>query len=154
MTFLIILIVILSFENLTGQHLNSGSQSLSFRDFGMSYSIGSLNVAPIKNNELKIIPGVMHTNTIIKKKIPYQENEVKVDFFPNPAKDVIYIEAHSKNIKKLEYKIIDITGKEYFQGIIEKRIRLNISNIPNQIYYFQIEKHNRIIDRKNFLKIK
>ena len=80
--------------------------------------------------------------------------EPSLYIYPNPAYDVIQLEAHSALEKEITYQIIDSFGRALEQGSFLQSKELNISPYPPGIYYCQIKKGQNIIDSKRFVIIR
>ncbi len=83
------------------------------------------------------------TIRIEKNTIP---SEYVFKIFPNPSKEIVFIDG---NTKILNIKIFDISGKLLFQEIENSnKTEINISNLPEAIYFISIKTKNSTIIKK------
>ncbi|AUP77955.1 galactose-binding domain-containing protein [Flavivirga eckloniae] len=75
-----------------------------------------------------------------------QNNNYKV--YPNPCKDQIHIKGSQFSQDDLEYRIIDISGKEVFKGTVKNNNAFRIPNIDNGLYILEIRNDNRTYFKK------
>jgi hypothetical protein len=59
----------------------------------------------------------------------------KFSFYPNPAKEIIFVENNNQHINQIE--IIDIFGKK-LKTLRNTIKEINISELPNGVYFFKI----------------
>jgi len=76
-----------------------------------------------------------------------------ISVFPNPAKDLIYIELHNNSFEKLNIEIINTLGQQlyykYFNQISNSQlVELNISTLPRGIYLLKIYNSSEIKTEK------
>ena len=88
------------------------------------------------------------------QEITPKAQEPSLHIYPNPAYDVIQLEAPSALEKEITYQIIDSYGRALEQGSFLQSKELNISPYPPGIYYCQIKKGQNIIDSKRFVIIR
>ncbi len=79
------------------------------------------------------------------------------EIFPNPARDVLNIEASSFEGNELDVRIFDTTGKKAFKGKIRKLesdfVQVPVEQLRNGLYILQVESTGQKITRK-FLVMK
>lgn len=66
--------------------------------------------------------------------------------YPNPAKEVVYIE----NFSNIEYEIFDIIGKSISKGISNEN-QINVNSLTKGIYILKLKKDGEILKQK-FIK--
>ena len=88
------------------------------------------------------------------EEIAPKAQEPSLHIYPNPAYDIIQLEAPSALEKEITYQIIDSYGRALEQGSFLQSKELNISPYPPGIYYCQIKKGQNIIDSKRFVIIR
>jgi len=64
-------------------------------------------------------------------------NESSISVYPNPAKTQLKIVSDSPVLTK--YSVISITGTEWKSGTFSSTIELNVSNLPNGVYFVSLE---------------
>ena len=86
----------------------------------------------------------------IKKDSTINVNEVnasKFDIYPNPAKDIIYL--NFKNEGEKEISFINIMGENiYSTTIFNKKEKINISKLKKGIYIVNIKNNNNSFSKK------
>ena len=77
--------------------------------------------------------------------------EYGVSFFPNPFKDVMYVNIGDLNENQYMFSIIDINGKTIFSKFVENSNQLeafNLESIPSGIYLGVLETNGKRITKK------
>ena len=115
----------------------------------------SLNAADGNNGTSGDV--VYITNTVVAEDLTAGftdgYNAESLTIFPIPTKDVLNIEMNENQNGKLS--IIDQTGKIVHSGQLlpaTRNIRINISNLPNGIYFLQIQ-GDKAVYSKQFIKL-
>ncbi len=114
--------------NTRGTNLTDDSNRKKYRQFLKEQSSPSYKRLCNNNQEYKI-------NNSIREQV-VNHNDYKV--FPNPIKDILYVESITDNIEKL--KIIDIKGRVlmYKNYIKEQQIALNMTGLVSGTYFVVI----------------
>jgi len=134
----------LKFKNNSYDTIMRFSNTFSGQSFAVSlpFSIDSIIFDP----DYWIISG---NNTI--GAVPEHELQNKISIYPNPANDFITVNVHKTKFN-LAYNIYATDGKKVKQGNITKQQnQINIKNLPNGIYSFEIHDYNNSI-KKIFIK--
>jgi len=84
------------------------------------------------------------SSTILSTGIDFSKSSVKI--FPNPSNDFISI---SGLVKKENYKVFNIQGKELVNGIINNKENINVQNLANGFYFIKFESGNNFRFIKN-----
>jgi len=82
--------------------------------------------------------------------IPNEELEKTISIAPNPANSLLTIKS-GKNTPIIGIEIVDVSGKQLFREKYahqSKKIEVNISKIPNGIYYVKIETTEGVVTKK------
>lgn len=73
----------------------------------------------------------------------FVENEIQVNVFPNPAKDILQVAFDMEGETELEFNILNVTGastiqssEKVFNGFQKE---LDIEDLPNGLYYLQLK---------------
>lgn len=70
----------------------------------------------------------------------------KLEVFPNPADDIIYITSNESNIKQGVFKLFDGMGRtiktEYFSGVNSK---INLSGVPAGVYFYEVRDNKEVL---------
>lgn len=79
------------------------------------------------------------------------ENNLDLNLYPNPTKDILSINLNSKYYKELFVEIYNFSGIKIQQinfRNTENSVELNISDLPKGMYIFRISDGNKSISRK------
>jgi hypothetical protein len=68
------------------------------------------------------------------------EKELKINIYPNPAKDVIYIKYNKDNIKPndIQLNIFTVSGIKVISGLKINNI-INIADLDEGIYFMKVQ---------------
>ncbi len=69
------------------------------------------------------------------------KNNTKINTYPNPGHDYLYIEIPGNN-GKARIDIYDISGKQIKSTSLSKSGYLNINDIPKGMYIFKVQNEN------------
>jgi hypothetical protein len=71
--------------------------------------------------------------------VPAPENETAV-IFPNPFNHYLNIVFNERSIKgKVDFKLIDVTGKEVLsEEIVKVKTNFEINNLPEGVYLYKV----------------
>jgi len=77
-------------------------------------------------------------------------DEFAFQLFPNPSKGSFEIKFHDKiKNRPISYKIVSIIGSELYNGTFQTdNLSINLTDIPEGIYYLIISHNSRLITRK------
>lgn len=79
------------------------------------------------------------------------QNFIKV--YPNPVSQSLTFEAINSSQTNYKIEIADICGKKINSyNFTNSTLQIDLSNIPNGIYFYQIKTNNQAIQNGNFLK--
>ncbi|HEX4877607.1 MAG TPA: T9SS type A sorting domain-containing protein, partial [Chitinophagaceae bacterium] len=99
-------------------------------------------------NILVSAPGLVPQNLIVTQDLGttavsnIQNPLIKI--YPNPAKDVLYIDGFSGNA---QLSLYDVTGKLLFTQFLTQRY-VNITNLPGGIYLLKITEKKNVTIKK------
>lgn len=68
--------------------------------------------------------------------VPNVFSENKASIFPNPAKNQITIQLDNSVLTT--FKVISIAGTEWFNGTFNNETKLDVSNLPNGVYFISL----------------
>lgn len=104
-----------------------------------------------KNGDLLYGPRYGEQCFIINSTNELKQNALKI--FPNPTQNILNLE-YDENIKIEKVNIFDFQGQVIKSLPIENQIsQINISDIPNGVYFIKIETQNEQFVFKKFIKI-
>ena len=78
-------------------------------------------------------------------------NSQSISVFPNPASGMIFVESTSGFSADTEFNLYSITGEKIFSEIDKGsagRISLNLTNVPDGVYFLQIRSEDEVMTRK------
>ena len=75
-----------------------------------------------------------------------QSVEYKVSIYPNPAKEYLFIDLPGENQARIE--IISISGQIVHTEFISKKAQIEVSTLPEGIYFLKIMSKNQVIVEK------
>lgn len=89
--------------------------------------------------------GIMHTAE--------PENKSTVKIYPNPAKDLLYIDLKNYETEK-DYKILILNaeGKKLISHDLNSEKKINISMLSAGIYFYQLQQNGHIHSTGKFIK--
>ncbi len=74
------------------------------------------------------------------------ESSVIFNIYPNPSNDLVYIETNSD--AKFSYSLFALLGNLLQSSVADKKMIIDVSTIPADIYFLQIQFNNSIIQKK------
>lgn len=89
-------------------------------------------------------------STLLTSVPPLSERELNFTLFPNPAKQVLYIQADMDS--KFQYRIINVFGQVLHESEMPKQDAVNIDFLPNGLYYLELYNED-ISASKAFMKM-
>ncbi|HET6245435.1 MAG: PKD domain-containing protein [Bacteroidetes bacterium] len=78
-----------------------------------------------------------------------------ISIYPNPASDILFISTASFNLNAVQIKITSFSGNVIYtnQMVLNKdEVKLDISEIPNGIYFISVQTDKEIITKKLIIK--
>ncbi len=76
-----------------------------------------------------------------------QKNNIKIDFYPNPSNDILYIK-NSNNLKSLPYNIFDQNGVKVLSGkLTSETTMIDIHQLSTGIYLIKFDEQNSCISK-------
>ncbi len=133
--------------NLVGIYLGGdlscgGSGADYFATFSSSFDLYNAYLDPVRS-------GASILNGVYPVRIQQEpdESEWKVDFFPNPAKDWIYIETNTDNLLVSEIHLYDLQGR-LINKILPQTPTILLGNLPEGLYTIHfISGNNKLIKK-------
>ncbi|WP_165836297.1 T9SS type A sorting domain-containing protein [Taibaiella soli] len=139
--------------------LNSAGGDGTAGGNSFSWSMGEMAlVSTVSNSNLVITQGVLQPS---EQPTGIRQNSLPVDalhVFPNPTSDLLYIQPSLNGAAKLEYTLMDITGRVIFNqstdlpGGNEKQT-INLSALANGHYALHVNVHLQQQDYQAVYKI-
>ncbi len=81
---------------------------------------------------------VMHK--ILVTNLGMGENDIALTVYPNPATDIIYVNAVNVDLKNATVAVLDITGKVLFTETMAAELtEVNVSNLASGIYFVKAQ---------------
>ena len=110
--------------------------------YSISQTIGELAVKTLTNNDLLLTQGFQQPQLSVANFIEPEEVEWSLNTYPNPVKDMMYIEYSLQEETDLMLEIRDITGKKVSEEKLEQlsgdsETSVNLSDLRNGIYFLK-----------------
>lgn len=139
--FLILPLSSLSFLHAQSAVLATGMDA-SGGNGSVSYSIGQVAYL-YKGTGDQVLEGVQQPYEIIALNIrETSSNSESILIYPNPFRDILYLDFTSGNYKGAEYQLFDIQGKFIKKdAIVQSKSELNFSALPAAMYIIRINQH-------------
>ena len=91
------------------------------------YSVYAVNAAGSMSAPATVMVAVEFTGVT--------ENEMILGIYPNPAEDVLYINANAANY---EYQMINSVGQVVMRGVANGNVQLNVSDLNSGVYFIKV----------------
>jgi hypothetical protein len=119
----------------------------------VSYSVGQIDYsAKGANNE--ITEGVQQPYEIISLAVSENGNaEKNISLYPNPVKDVLFVDFNQEKFSNSTYQLYDAQGKLIKNGnFSQKKNELNFSMLPASVYIIRIFSDNKMVKTFKIIK--
>lgn len=116
------------------------SSTNSIHDYWAEYSL------EIPDSSRFISEGMSFVTKFNDGGINVQSVEYKVSIYPNPAKEYLFIDLPGENQARIE--IISISGQIVHTEFISKKAQIEVSTLPEGIYFLKIMSKNQVIVEK------
>ena len=127
------------------QVFSTSGKSVSNSNLKLDFTIGEPIILTKSNGTTTLTQGFHQpTYQFITKVSQSLKDIAEIKLFPNPTNEYLQIEINKMNNLKLEYDIIDLTGKYLMNNvkILNEQTKLNIKDFPSGTYFIQIRKEN------------
>lgn len=118
-----------------------------------SYSVGQIDYsAKGANNE--ITEGLQQPYEIVTLAVSESENtEKNISLYPNPVKDVLFVDFNEEKFSNSTYQLYDAQGKLIKNGNFnQKKNELNFSMLPVSVYIIRIFSDNKMVKTFKIIK--
>ena len=112
----------------------------------VSYSVGQITYsAKGANNE--ITEGVQQPYEIVTLAVSENGNaEKNISLYPNPVKDVLFVDFNQEMYSNSSYQLYDTQGKLIRKGnFSQKKNELDFSSLSSSMYIMRIMRENKIL---------
>lgn len=111
-----------------------------------SYSIGQIDYL-YKGANFEVLEGVQVAFEITTLSVNESDtNENGILLYPNPFRDLLYLDFTSNSYRDSNYQLFDAQGKLIRQDkIIQSKSELNFSDLPSAMYIIKINQEGRDI---------
>lgn len=119
----------------------------------VSYSVGQIDYsAKGANNE--ITEGVQQPYEIVTLAVSEDGNtEKNISLYPNPVKDVLFVDFNQEKFSNSTYQLYDAQGKLIKNGnFSQKKNELNFSMLPASVYIIRIFSDNKMVKTFKIIK--
>ena len=118
-----------------------------------SYSVGQIDYsAKGANNE--ITEGLQQPYEIVTLAVSDNGNvEKNISLYPNPVKDVLFVDFNQEKFSNSTYQLYDAQGKLIKNGnFSQKKNELNFSMLPASVYIIRIFSDNKMVKTFKIIK--
>ncbi len=118
-----------------------------------SYTVGQIDYQQ-KGANAQIMEGVQQAYEIITLAVDdLNSKERNILLYPNPVKDVLFIDFDDKNYQDSNYVLFDFQGKLIKKGNLnQQKSELDLSLLPSSVYIIQIFQKNQNIKTFKIIK--
>lgn len=130
----------------TGNNIKNGNG-------GISYTVGQIAYKSIESPTEKITQGVQQPYEIITLQTLESFQNKAILIYPNPVKDILYVDFNKDYIKNSNYQLFDGQGKLIkSEKISNQKSEINFSTYPTAIYILKIESDSKNIKTFKIIK--
>ena len=124
--------------------IHTSGCSLTNKYGSVSYSIGQVFCQQVLNTNGSVSQGVQQAYVISTLNLLENTFNFSLSAYPNPTSDNVTLHVGNFNEEKLNYKLLDATGKEIQKGIIEQQeTMLDIKTLPSATYFLEVLQHTQ-----------
>jgi hypothetical protein len=129
------------------ESINAGGGDIVEANLAIAYSLGQVFFEPVVYTNVSVTPGIQQSYEIASAVgLPPVAAELKLQVYPNPAKDYLELSFPAYNTAKYTMTLIDQSGKNLYIEEIKKEIsRMEVSALASGVYFLQIKDNERII---------
>jgi hypothetical protein len=106
-----------------------------FSDVFITTSIGEPAITTISSSESIITQGFLQPNMLPCTNLEFL-------YYPNPAKDIITIEAYGCEVRIASMQIVDLTGRLLTTALPTRNNELNLGDLAQGIYFVKVKLTN------------
>jgi hypothetical protein len=138
--FFLIPIIVLAEPKLERSTVNTGGGEYKGNNINISYSIGEIAVESKSTPTIILTQGFQQPDTLNGVDVRFDQPNIGVKVFPNPAGYKLTIEFPDNNTSEIIYALIDIKGETIIEGklIGVKTQEIDLSKFTNGTYYLII----------------
>ncbi len=130
-------------QSIERELVSSSGNELTNDQVNLNFSIGEIVVNTIQFNENYSTPGFHQSDLLTTSFKNSFKSDVKVDVFPNPFTDFIIVNIKDSDLKRAEFKLINIEGKILKTGVLTSdKNKIILSNYKLSVYFLSILDHN------------
>ena len=123
---------------ITPQLISSSGGTVTQENYNLCFSLGEIAIETFVQGESILTQGFHQENYQISMISEVPENAI-INIYPNPAKDIIYIDGNTE--KTLSLKIKDMNGRELFslpETIGAETQTIDLAHFSSGIYFLEI----------------
>jgi len=123
---------------ITPQLISSSGGTVTQDNYNLCFSLGEIAIETFVQGESVLTQGFHQENYQISMISEVPENAI-INIYPNPAKDIIYIDGNTE--KTLGLKIKDMNGRELFSSLETSGLEnqtIDLSHFSSGIYFLEI----------------
>lgn len=140
-------------QTLEPQLLSTAGKEFINNDNSLSWSLGEISINTIYSNDAILTQGFQQTGIYTTATLN-PEMKMNLSLYPNPTFDYITIKIEDDEYDNKAFRIIDISGKICYHGIItSKKHIIDISNFTAGLYFITLTREkDMIITNSKFFK--
>lgn len=145
-------------QSITPQSINSSGIKMSQTNGSISFTVGELVILTQVDSEGNSIGNSFTSGATISTVSIKEPNKeiLSVKVFPNPTTELVNIQINNSSIDQVIISIINIQGKEVYNGIysaISNTIGINMANYNTGNYFLAIQnKNNEVLGTYKIIK--
>lgn len=151
---LILLISVLSIAEISAQQavVASGGNASGVGG-SSSYTVGQVTYLT-KGSNNQVLEGIQQPYEITTlASVDAGRIEKNITLYPNPVKDVLFVDFNQESYAGSSYQLFDMQGKLIKQGSFsQKKNELDFSLLPSSVYIIKINQENKNIKTFKIIK--
>lgn len=117
-----------------------------------SYSIGQIDYTS-KGSPVQITEGVQQPYEIVSLSISEEISQTDILLYPNPVKDVLYVDFQDKQHQSAAYQVFDLQGRLVKEGIFgQSKSEITFRDYPRSTYIIRITQNGKFLQSFKIIK--
>lgn len=135
------------------QSVNTTGGSVSNSSGSVSYSIGQVAYQYVSNATGSMNQGVQQAYEITTLGLEEKIYAFSLSTFPNPTSEQLTLRVGKFNKDKLNYKLLDATGKIICEALIsEQETNLDLKSLPSATYFVEVHNEDNKVQTFKIIK--
>ncbi len=136
-------------QSISKQVIGTSGEAQTNSNLKVSYTVGESVVGLMTAEGIQLGNGYYPAMDLRSLSIEDAFLNVQIKIYPNPTSQFLYV-SHP-DLTTFQVQIVDLNGKQLFEGTIEKEVPLDVSSYILGMYLITIE--NKKSNKKNTFKI-